>query len=236
MRRRGARGALGRPRRDCYVREEEKYGDEEKESKSDDDFDAVIEARPGRLLGEGHSREGPSLDDYDTLRKGIVDVGKFQSALSVSGMQLSTSDIEALTDAYRSASDPMRVAYTPFVHAIDGGDERLEARPGGLPLARTSRRYSKRHPGSVDMNELNSILNPMRQILRSRPLILKNFFKKKDTNNMRAVTITQFMSVLKSVGLLGDNVDDTVRVLRAAYPAKHPEKICYTSFCRDVDN
>ena len=74
------------------------------------------------------------------------------------------------------------------------------------------------------MNELNSILNPMRQILRSRPLILKNFFKKEDTNNMRAVTITQFMSVLKSVGLLGDNVDDTVRVLRAAYPAKHPEK------------
>ena len=114
-----------------YAREE-KYGDEEKESKSDDDFDAVIRRCPGPA-GQKVIRVKDLLDDYDTLRKGIVDVGKFQSALSVSGMQLSTSDIEALTDAYRSASDPMRVAYTPFVHAIDGGDERLEARPGHCP-------------------------------------------------------------------------------------------------------
>ena len=177
------------------------------------------------------------LEDYDRLRKGIVPAGKFKSALSVSGLKLSSSDVAAVADLYSLPSDPGRIAYMPLVYLIDGGDDHMESRPTEVPSMRKSRNYAQRHPGTVDPRELKAVIDPMKKLLKLRPLILKNFFILKDKQNLRAVTVNQFLGVLKSNGLLdaSGDVENTIRVLRQAYPAKHPEKMNYVKFCHDVD-
>ena len=175
------------------------------------------------------------LCDYDRLRKGTLPCGKFESALVMCGLtDLSSEEIKCLTHYFRSLQDPARVAYKDFVYMIDGGNEQLEKDPSSAMAAKVIERDFRLC--ELNDEELQEVLHPMRIAIKLRSVSLMDAFKLYDKQNMKAVTLSRFMAVLKSHDMLFKDYSYTANILHQAFPSRHPEKVNYQSFLRALEN
>ncbi|GBG25041.1 Hypothetical Protein FCC1311_012582 [Hondaea fermentalgiana] len=165
---------------------------------------------------------------YDPLRKGKIPASKFKSALHMAGITcIHGAKIDLVAQRFQSPNDALFVDYLSCLSFVDPAhmkqDNRLAAK-------------GTREPRRFDTEALEEVLHPMRQICRIRRLHLGGAFDKFDRHNIKSVTRTQFMSVLKTTGLLPKNgVEDAIDVLHDAFPARHPEKINYTEFLHSLE-
>ena len=84
--------------------------------------------------------------------------------------------------------------------------------------------------------QLAAVLDPMRQVARVQHLHMLESFQDRDRKRLKAVTLSQFASVLKTYGLLPlASEEAALAVLQRAYPARHPENINYTKFVEDLE-
>ncbi|CAK8995619.1 Hypothetical protein SCF082_LOCUS4442 [Durusdinium trenchii] len=176
------------------------------------------------------------LQDFDPLRKGRIPASKFKSALPMAGIKsVQGVEIDLIARAFMDRSEPNTVAYLPFVHAIDGGDERLEANPLDEAKVKAGRGFDERRPRQVSSEELEQVMHPLRQACRARRISLSDAFQRFDKQNMKAVTGSQFLAVLKTNDLLPlHDVERTFDVLKRGFPAVHAEKVNYLSFLREL--
>lgn len=170
----------------------------------------------------------------DRLRRGRISRGKFISALNMAKVALSPVEKDVLLRELE-VGECGEVAYERFVKAIDGGDERLEMHPTREMRPRQASTASQRAP-SGPPPELEAILQPMRAEVALRQIMLKDQCRRYDRQNIKAITLSQFRTVLKLNGLLPNQQEQALRTLHTFYPCRHAEKIDYQSFCEDVES
>lgn len=167
------------------------------------------------------------LAPYDTLRKGRIPKSKFKSALHMAGVTcILGPEVDWLAERFSALDDHLQVDYQDFMHAIGG--------MGVYQIEEKVAQECKQDTG-VDPEALEAVLHPMRQQCQLRRLTLDGMFNRFDRNNMKAVTVSQFKSVLKTNGLLPHRgLDDAIEVLHQAFPARHAEKINYVDFINEL--
>jgi Ca2+-binding EF-hand superfamily protein len=177
------------------------------------------------------------LCDFDRLRKGRIQASKFLGALKSAGLVLTPNELEVLRNRFKVSGDSDMINYIDFVYLIDGGDERLERDPCKTVIARVGRTSDKRNVGyDVSQDDITRVLAPMRRELTVRPLDLKEQFKHFDRQNVKAVTVSQLSSVLKTNNLLPQDPTETLAILHKAFPSSHHEKVDFRTFIRALES
>ena len=202
------------------------------------DIDSIIKCVQDECWSSG-IRIKEFMSDHDPLQKGEIPESKFKSVFSMYNIRnISQPQIETLAAHFCSSNNNggLKVRYIELVHLIDGGNERMEMQPNSVLVPRKTRAFDERHPAQVDEAELDRVMGAISKIVKLRSIVLTPAFESYDRQKIKAITLSQFGSALKSNGLVGlQDIGDTMRILKNAFPAYHHEKIDFIKFMRNLE-
>ncbi len=169
----------------------------------------------------------------DPLRHGWITQAKFCSALDAAfkSGRFSRAQLAGVAAAFaHPRAGPGAVDWVGFVHAMDGGNERLEAAPTKALVKPPPRDAAPALPADFDQAALDELLEHYRARVAGQRADLKQFFKDFDRHNRGLITAAQFRAVLEFAKLSPSPAQ--LALLLAAFRARdQPDKINYLRFC-----
>jgi Ca2+-binding EF-hand superfamily protein len=156
--------------------------------------------------------------DADTLRHGFVTDGRFRSALTLLGIELSETELEALAQRFKSERNPSSVEYHTFLK-------------DAYTLVNT-RSFSPNRTQRAPV-ESSAALETLKREFRGRRLYAHPKFQDFDPLRKGKVTESQFFSVLTALGVrVGVGAD--AAAIRKAF-SDGQGAMDYELFCSSVE-
>eukprot|EP01060_Flectonema_neradi_P011888 TRINITY_DN18845_c0_g1_i1.p1 TRINITY_DN18845_c0_g1~~TRINITY_DN18845_c0_g1_i1.p1 ORF type:complete len:925 (+),score=147.46 TRINITY_DN18845_c0_g1_i1:48-2822(+) len=167
------------------------------------------------------------LRDFDKLRSGLIVQEQFASGLSMAGIKLDSAELAILVEQFASEKRKRYVRWTNFCTAVDNPS-------AGPPIAETLQ------PGTIPPQtvkakspELERILEKLREVVRTRGILLPPFFKDFDVHNTGQITSTRLAQSLARHGLPLQQAE--VQTLTEHYQDARTRDVCYRKLIRDID-
>jgi hypothetical protein len=180
-----------------------------------------------------------------------VPFAKLKTALSLAGVALSNTQLEALRSSYPGHKSPHEVDWRALVADIDAATAATAAAAASADsnsVASSSSYYYGGATGSSsssaarDAAAVAAAVSTARTVLQRKKHDLTDSFADFDKHHVHRVTSTQFLSVLSSAGLLLSRREG--QALCRAYAASGSSgssstdsckgMVAYADFCRDV--
>ncbi|GLD95923.1 hypothetical protein PINS_up004601 [Pythium insidiosum] len=173
-----------------------------------------VKAKVRVLCKQRRIRLEEFMKTFDVHHVKKIKVEQFKRALDVSGLQLSTDEMNVIIDKYRFADAPAFVDYRRFCDLIDKAFtvKGLEAKPelrgsihSNLP---TSLPLGKRELTEKEQEVLTSAKQKLAVAIRDKGIVLKDVFHDFDRSNAGKVTKAQFVrDLLDFVSLSSGEVE-----------------------------
>jgi len=190
------------------------------------------------------------------LRKGVVPLPKFLSALSMAvKYELPKDELQLLIGRFQHPEDPQMIDYIAFAHAINQPFDEELVNLQASPLKDTLA-WQPIHMDSTltreDSEKVNSLLGRIRENIRVRRVCIKPFFTDFDasymstpslksrshgahTTNLGRINRSQFRRAVTQYGLCLSLEEYELLEKRFGVP-EYPEQVDYRKFCEQADS
>ena len=174
------------------------------------------------------------LRDYDKLRSGAIMNEQLASGLFLAKIEIDQAELDLVTDHYAVPNRRGYVRWTQFCDEIDAvtTTKRLESNPlaasAGCGSAIHARRREEREPRRDP--EVLKVIAKLREIVRTRGIILPPFLKDFDTHNVGQITPTRLGQALTrhEMGLS----QAEIHLIAEAYMDPRTRHVCYRRLVR----
>ena len=191
------------------------------------DLQSVLDDIRAQVLTQ-RIRINEFLRDYDKLRSGVISKQQFSSGVFLAKIELDAKELDIIAEHYAA---PSRPGYLRWVHFCDDIDavvttKRLETKPSATSSTQadvTARLHTERVPRYTP--DVQSILTKLREVVRTRGVLMPPFFKDFDTHNVGQITPNRLGQALTrhDLGL----AQSEIKALSEAYMDPRTRDVCY---------
>ncbi|KAJ9455063.1 hypothetical protein DIPPA_31272 [Diplonema papillatum] len=176
------------------------------------------------------------LRDFDKLRRGIVSEANFASGLNMAKVDVDAAELSLLAQHFACPKQPGFVRWVDFCDLIDEvhTTKRLEANPGHMNTTQSGvsqRMAAERAPTRTE--EMERILDKLRETVRTRGIVVPPFFKDFDRRNTGLVTANRLGQALTRHAF--DLSQSEIKTIVDCYRDPRTRDVCYRKLIADMD-